>query len=57
MAKNTKRQLIILKNKTTGSRYYTIKNTLNTPDKLELKKYDPKTRKVETFVEVKSKFS
>ncbi|MEI6581748.1 MAG: 50S ribosomal protein L33 [bacterium] len=57
MAKNTKRQLTILRNKATGSRYYTVKNTLNTPDKLEFKKFDPKTRKVETFVEVKAKFS
>lgn len=57
MAKNTKRQLIVLKNKATGSRYYTVKNTLNSPDKIELKKFDPKTRKVETFVEVKAKLS
>ena len=57
MAKNTKRLLTVLKNKATGSRYYTVKNTLNTPDKLELKKFDPKTRKVETFVEVKAKLS
>ena len=57
MAKNTKRQITILRNKATGSRYYTAKNTLNTPDKLEFKKFDPKTRKVETFVEFKAKFS
>ncbi len=57
MAKNTKRVITVLKNKATGSRYYTRKNTLNTPDKLELKKFDPKTRQVETFVEVKPKLS
>ncbi|MEI8072819.1 MAG: 50S ribosomal protein L33 [Candidatus Saccharibacteria bacterium] len=55
MSKKTQEQIVILKNKSTGSRYFTRKNPKNTVDKLELKKFDPKTRKVETFVEVKAK--
>ncbi|MBA3679045.1 50S ribosomal protein L33 [Candidatus Saccharibacteria bacterium] len=55
MSKKTQEQIVILKNKETGSRYYTRKNPKNTVDKIELKKFDPKTRKVETFVEVKAK--
>ncbi|MCX6805970.1 MAG: 50S ribosomal protein L33 [Candidatus Saccharibacteria bacterium] len=57
MAKNTKRQIVVLKNKATGTRYFTVKNTLNTPDKLEMKKFDSKSRKVEKFVEVKAKLN
>ncbi len=55
MSKKTLEQIVVLKNKSTGSRYYTRKNPKNTVDKLEMKKFDPKTRKVETFVEVKAK--
>jgi len=33
--------------------YVTRKNTLNTPEKLTLRKYDPITRKHETYVETK----
>ncbi len=55
MSKKTLEQIVVMKNKATGSRYYTRKNPKNTTDKLELKKFDPKTRKVETFVEVKAK--
>ena len=33
--------------------YYTTKNTVNTPDKLELRKYSPKLRKHVLFVETK----
>ena len=55
MSKKTQEQIVILRNKATGSRYYTRKNPKNTTDKIELKKFDPKTRKVETFVEVKAK--
>lgn len=55
MSKKTQEQIVILKNKATGSRYYTRKNPKNTVDKIELKKFDPATRKVETFVEVKAK--
>ncbi len=55
MSKKTQEQIVVLKNKQTGSRYYTRKNPKNTVDKIELKKFDPKTRKVESFVEVKAK--
>ncbi len=55
MSKKTLEQIVVMKNKATGSRYYTRKNPKNTTDKLELKKFDPRTRKVETFVEVKAK--
>lgn len=55
MAKKTARALIVLKNPETGTLYYTRKNSTNTTDKLVLKKYDKKTRKVETFTESKVK--
>jgi len=55
MSKKTLEQIVVMKNKATGTRYYTRKNSKNTVDKLELKKFDKKTRKVETFVEVKAK--
>ena len=37
----------------TGFFYTTYKNKRNTPDKLEMKKYDPKARKHVTFKEAK----
>ena len=43
--KNTKRKNIGLVSTVTGHRtYVTRKNTLNSPDKLRLKKYDPIVR-------------
>ena len=52
--KNTKRKLVGLVSTASGHRtYYTVKNTQNTPDKIELRKYDPKTRKHEIFRETK----
>lgn len=56
MAKNskTKRKLVGLVSKASGHRtYYTKKNTMNTSDKLTLKKYDPVTRKHEIYEETK----
>ena len=54
MAKNSKRKIIGLVSEETGHRiYYTKKNTMNTPDKLSLKKYDPKLRKHVVFTETK----
>lgn len=51
---NTKRKIVALVSELTGSRtYVTRKNTQNTPDKLTLKKYDPKARRHATFVETK----
>lgn len=55
MSKKTQEQIVVLRNKATGTRYYTRKNPKNTVDKIELRKFDPKTRQVETFVEVKAK--
>ncbi|HXR50130.1 MAG TPA: 50S ribosomal protein L33 [Verrucomicrobiae bacterium] len=52
--KNDKRKLVGLVSEESGERiYYTSKNTMNTPDKLSLKKYSPKLRRVVTFVETK----
>lgn len=39
----------------TGFFYTTYKNKRNTPDKLEMKKYDPKLRKHVVFKEAKIK--
>lgn len=55
MSKKTQEQIVVLRNKATKTRYYTRKNPKNTTDKLELKKYDPVSRKVETFTEIKAK--
>lgn len=55
MAKKTNRQIVVLRNPDTGTLYYTRKNMTKTPDKLSLKKYDKKIRKVATFVETKIK--
>lgn len=51
---NTKRKLVGLVSEESGVRaYYTKKNTMNTPDKLTLKKYDPVLRKHVVFTETK----
>ena len=50
--KNDKRKLVGLVSEESGHRiYYTSKNTMNTPDKLSLKKYDPVLRKHVVFTE------
>ena len=57
MAKKTKpksksrRGLIALVSPLTGHRRVTVKNSLNSPDKLKLKKYDPIARKVVVYEE------
>lgn len=52
--KNDKRKLVGLVSEESGERiYYTSKNTMNTPEKLSLRKYSPKLRKVVTFLETK----
>ena len=52
--KNTKRKVIGLVSDESGDRiYYNRKNTQNTPEKLSLRKYNPKTRRHETFTETK----
>lgn len=51
---NTKRKIVALVSDLTGHRtYVTRKNTQNTPDKLELRKYDPVARKHANYVETK----
>lgn len=52
--KNTKRSIIGMVGEESGDRlYYTRKNNQNTPDKLSLKKYNPRLRKHEVFTETK----
>ncbi len=52
--KGDKRKIIGMINEESGERlYYTTKNTMNTPDKLELKKYSPKLRRHVVFTETK----
>lgn len=55
MAMHGKRILIRMVNKATGTFYVTVKNPRNTTEKLRLRKYDKKTRKIEEFVEDKVK--
>lgn len=50
----TKRKLVGLVSEESGVRqYYTKKNTMNTPEKLSLRKYDPILRKHVLFTETK----
>lgn len=56
MAKNSKskRKFVGLISEASGHRtYYMKKNSMNTPDPLQLKKYDPLTRKHEIYKETK----
>lgn len=52
--KGDKRKIIGMVSSATGARhYYTKKNTMNTPDKLVLRKYDPIVRKHVLYEETK----
>lgn len=52
--KNTKRKLVGLVSSLSNHRtYYTTKNTQNTTEKIELKKYDPIVRKHAVYTETK----
>lgn len=52
--KSDKRRLVGLVSEESRERiYYTSKNTMNTPDKLQLHKYSPRLRKHVLFVETK----
>ena len=52
--KKGKRRIITLESTESKHRTYsTTKNVENTPDRLELKKYDPTLRKKVTYKEVK----
>ena len=48
----TKRLLVALVSSQSGHRYVIRKNSLNSPDKLERRKYDPLLRKVVLYKEV-----
>jgi len=52
MAKS-KRDLVKLKSSESDYMYYTRKNKVNTPNRIELKKYDPKLRRHVQFKEAK----
>lgn len=52
--KGDKRKIIGMVSEVSGGRhYYTRKNTMNTPEKLSLRKYDPTLRKHVLYVETK----
>lgn len=52
--KQGKRKIIGMVSEESGGRhYYTVKNTMNSPDKLQLRKYDPVLRKHVLYVETK----
>ena len=58
MAKKTKKKaknrrlLVALVSEATGHRYIIRKNSLNTPDKIKRRKYDPLIRKTVVYTEV-----
>jgi len=54
MAKHKKRDKIKLKSSESSHTYHTFKNKTNTPDRIELTKYDPIVRKHVTYKESKS---
>jgi large subunit ribosomal protein L33 len=49
----SKREKIKLKSSESSFHYYSMKNKTQTPDRIELKKYDPTVRKHVTFKETK----
>jgi len=52
--KGDKRKIIGLVSEESGERiYYTTKNTMNTPEKLSLRKYSPRLRRHVLFTETK----
>jgi len=52
--KSDKRKIVGLVSEESGERiYYTSKNTMNTPDKLRLRKYSKRLRKHVWFTETK----
>ena len=53
MAKKGAREKIRLKSTESAETYWTFKNKRNTPDRIELKKYDKKLRRHVTFKEAK----
>ena len=55
MAKSAREKIKMVSSAGTGHFYTTTKNKRNTPDKLEMKKYDPKVRQHVQYKEVKMK--
>ena len=55
MAKSGNRIQVKLRSTESPHRYYTVKSKRNTPDRIELKKYDPVVRKHVEFKEAKIK--
>jgi large subunit ribosomal protein L33 len=53
MAKKGAREKIRLKSTESAETYWTSKNKRNTPDRIELKKYDKKLRRHVVFKEAK----
>ena len=51
-SKKSKRALVAIVSELTGHRRITTKNSLNTPFKIKLRKFDPIARKVVTYNEV-----
>ncbi|CAL4318805.1 50S ribosomal protein L33 [Buchnera aphidicola] len=55
MAKNTREKIKLVSSSGSGHFYTTTKNKRKKPEKLELKKYDPKIRKRVLYKEQKIK--
>ena len=55
MAKSARDKIRLISSAGTGHFYTTTKNKRNTPDKMEMKKYDPVVRKYVTYKEGKIK--
>lgn len=53
MAKKGAREKIRMKSTESSETYWTFKNKRNTPDRIELKKYDKKLRRHVVFKEAK----
>lgn len=55
MAKGPREKIRLVSSEGTGHFYTTFKNRRNTPDKMEIKKYDPVVRKHVMYKEAKIK--
>jgi large subunit ribosomal protein L33 len=55
MAKSARDKIKLVSSANTGHYYTTTKNKRNTPDKMEIKKYDPVVRKHVVYKEAKIK--
>ena len=55
MAKSAREKIRLVSSAGTGHFYTTDKNKRNMPEKMEIKKYDPKVRKHVLYVEAKIK--